>query len=99
MLANEFYDRFAKTLDEQHRNDLKQLRMITSRDQLTRSELRKTLCAHDYNVKVCEDSMRLIKDFLKLKNSKILIDVFRERVKFEGELNFCCKGVDFPTNA
>ncbi len=66
-----------------HSIDLKQLRLINNKEQLARSDLKDTYVGSKYNIKLSDDSYRLLKDFVKMKNSKQLVDLIKENIMLE----------------
>lgn len=86
-LASEFYDKFASMQVSYHSIDLKQLKLITNKDQLDKSDFKDTIGSGKYNIKLCEDSYRLLKDFVKMRNFKRLVDIIKNNMLLESKSN------------
>lgn len=84
-LALEFFEKFSPIQSSDHMNDLKQLQFINTKEQLSRSDIKETFrhSSNKYNVKLSEESFRLLKDFVKMKNSKPLVDIIKENIMLE----------------
>ena len=82
-LSQEFYAKYASVQSQNHAVDLKKLKLITNKDQLSRSEFKDTYGTTKYNVKLSEESYRLLKDFVRMKNSKPLVDLIKENMMLE----------------
>lgn len=82
-LAVEFFEKYSSIQSSHHLSDLKQLQLINSKEQLNRSNLKETFSSNKYNVKLSEESFRLLKDFVKMKNSKPLVDIIKENIMLE----------------
>jgi len=82
-IAHEFYEKFLPNQTSNHSIDLKQLRLINNREQFARSDLKDTYVGSKYNIKLSDDSYRLLKDFVKMKNSKQLVDLIKENIMLE----------------
>ena len=67
----------------QHLIDIRQLRSITNKEQLSRSEIRETYTSVKYNIKLNEESYRLLKEYVKMKNCKPLVDLIKENMMLE----------------
>jgi transcription initiation factor TFIID subunit 5 len=81
-LALEFFDEYSGLQSSHHAIDLKQLKLITNKWQLSKSELKETY-SYKYNVKLSEESYRHLKDFAKMKNSKQFIELMKENIMLE----------------
>ncbi len=82
-LAIEFFEKYSSVQSRHHLADLKQLQLIKTREQLNRSDLKDTFSSNKYNVKLSEESFRMLKDFVKMKNSKPLVDIIKENIMLE----------------
>jgi len=82
-LASEFFDKFSKLQVAYHVNDLKQLKLITNKDQMDKSEFKDTISAGKYNIKLCEDSYRQLKDFVKVHEFKRLVEIIKNNMLLE----------------
>ena len=85
-LAQEFFTKYSSSQTSNHALDIKKLKLITNKDQLSRSEFRETYGSTKYNVKLSDESYRLLKDFVKVKNSKPLVDLIKENMMLESNL-------------
>ena len=84
-LASEFFDKFSKLQVAYHVNDLKQLKLITNKDQMDKSEFKDTISAGKYNIKLCEDSYRQLKDFVKVHEFKRLVEIIKNNMLLESK--------------
>lgn len=46
----------------------------------------KLISASKYNIKLSEESFRMLKEFVKTKNSKPLVDLIKENIMLESNL-------------
>ncbi len=50
---------------------------------MARSEIKETYTSTKYNIKLNEESYRLLKDYVKMKNSKQLVELIKENMMLE----------------
>ena len=86
-LAIQFFEKFAPLQTNYHKIDLKQLKLITNKEQLERSEFKDTIGCGKYNIKLCDDSYRFLKDFVRMKNFKKLVDIIKNNMLLESKLS------------
>lgn len=82
-LAHEFIEKYSPMQSSNHLIDIRQLRSITNKEQLARSEIKETYTGTKYNIKLNEESYRLLKEYVKMKNSKQLVELIKENMMLE----------------
>ena len=81
--ARQFFDKFASVQAPQHAVDVRQLKSVANKEQLSRSGIRDAYIGTKFNVKLADESYRMLKDFVKLKNSKQLVELIKENMMLE----------------